>query len=266
MGSWSPLALAIQKSCLAASLALACSGMGIPAAARPWPEIVRSGQLRVAVKDNLRPLGFRDPEGKLQGFEIELARELGSRLLGSREAVELVPVANVERLQAVAAGEVDLAIAQIGITPDRARQVEFTSAYYQDGPSLVVARSQNWTSWSELRGARVAVLRGSAAIPHLNRYLPGVELVPVDSYQEGAELLLKGSVQAWTADRSVLAGWLAEHPQFQFLGSPLGAVGLGIAMPKGLEHAELRLRVRRELENLRAEGWLAERARAWGLP
>jgi ABC-type amino acid transport substrate-binding protein len=60
-----------------------------------------------------------------------------------------VPVANVKRLQAVAAGEVDLAIAQIGITPDRARQVEFTSAYYQDGPSLVVARSQNWTSWSD---------------------------------------------------------------------------------------------------------------------
>jgi polar amino acid transport system substrate-binding protein len=266
MGSWSPLALAIQKSCLAASLALACSGMGIPAAARPWSEVVSSGQLRVAVKDNLRPLGFRDPEGKLQGFEIELVRELGSRLLGSREAVELVPVANVERLQAVAAEEVDLAIAQIGITPDRARQVEFTSAYYQDGPSLVVARSQNWTSWSELRGARVAVLRGSSAIAYLNRYLSGVELVPVDSYREGAELLLKGSVQAWAADRSVLAGWLAEHPQFQFLGSPLGAVGLGIAMPKGLEHAELRLRVRRELENLRAEGWLAERARAWGLP
>ena len=264
MGSQFPLASAIQRSCWAASLALVC--LGIPAAARPWSEIVRSGQLRVAVKDNLKPLGFRDAEGKLQGFEIDLARELGSRLLGSPAAVELVPVANVERLQVLTAGEVDLAIAQIGITPARARQVEFTSAYYPDGPSLVVARSHNWQSWSELRGARIAVLRGSAAIPYLNRYLSGVELVAVDSYREGAELLLKGAVQAWAADRSVLAGWLAEHPQFQFLGSPLAAVGLGIAMPRGLEHAELRRRVRRELENLRAEGWLAERARAWGLP
>ncbi len=260
----SAVAAAIQKVGLAASLALVC--LGIPAAARPWPEIVRSGQLRIAVKDNLRPLGFRDPEGNLQGFEIELARQLGSRLLGSAEAVELVPVANVERLQVLTAGEVDLAIAQIGITPDRARQVEFTSAYYPDGPSLVVARSQNWQRWSDVGGARVAVLRGSAAIPHLHRYLPRAELVPVDSYQEGAELLLKGAVQAWAADRSVLAGWLAEHPQFQFLGSPLATVGLAIALPKGLEHAELRLRVRRELENLRAEGWLAEQARAWGLP
>lgn len=266
MEARSPLATAVGKVCLAASLALAGGGMGIPAAARPWLEIVRSGQLRVAVKDNLRPLGFRDAEGKLQGFEIDLARELGSRLLGSPAAVELVPVSNGERLQAVATGRVDLAIAQIGITPDRARQVELTSAYYLDGSSLVVARSQNWTSWSEVGGARIAVLRGSAAIAYLQRYLPGVELVAVDSYREGAELLLKGAVQVWAADRSVLAGWLAEHPQFQFLGSPLAAVGLGIALPKGLEHAELRLRVRRELENLRAEGWLAERARAWGLP
>ncbi|MFS8899816.1 transporter substrate-binding domain-containing protein [Synechococcus sp. H60.2] len=260
------MATAVGKVCLAASLALAGGGMGIPAAARPWLEIVRSGQLRVAVKDNLRPLGFRDAEGKLQGFEIDLARELGSRLLGSPAAVELVPVSNRERLQAVATGRVDLAIAQIGITPDRARQVELTSAYYLDGSSLVVARSQNWTSWSDVGGARIAVLRGSAAIAYLQRYLPGVELVAVDSYREGAELLLKGAVQVWAADRSVLAGWLAEHPQFQFLGSPLAAVGLGIALPKGLEHAELRLRVRRELENLRAEGWLADQARAWGLP
>jgi polar amino acid transport system substrate-binding protein len=178
-----------------------------------------------------------------------------------------VPVSNVERLQVWLTARWIWPLLRSALHPDRARQVEFTSAYYQDGPSLVVARSHNWESWSDLRGGRVAVLRGSSAIPLLNRYLPGVELVPVDSYQEGAELLLKGSVQAWAADRSVLARVASrEHPQFQFLGSPLAAVGLGIAMPKGLEHAELRLRVRRELENLRAEGWLAERARAWGLP
>ncbi len=277
MGSRSALAHSLFTSAswkLLLGAALACLGSGIPVEARPWSEIVESGRLRIAVKDNLRPLGFRDPQGDLQGFEIELAQEMGSRLLGSPEAVELIPVSNVERLEVLGTGRVDLAIAQIGITPDRVRQVELTSAYYQDGPSLVVARSSNWERWSDLRGSRVAVLRGSAAIPPLNRYLPGVELVPVDSYQEGAELLLQEEVQAWAADRSVLAGWLAEHPRrdsvaeqpFRFLGSPLASVGLGIAMPKGLDHAELRLRVRQELENLRTEGWLTERARDWGLP
>ncbi|MFQ3613615.1 MAG: transporter substrate-binding domain-containing protein, partial [Cyanobacteriota bacterium] len=225
-----------------------------------------SGRVRIAVKDNLRPLGFRDPQGELQGFEIELAQEMGSRLLGSEQVVELIPVSNLDRLEALIENRVDLAIAQIGITPDRTRQVDFTSAYYQDGPSLVVARSSRWERWSDLRGGRVAVLQGSGAIPHLNRSLTGVELVAVDSYVMGAELLLTGEVQAWAADRSILAGWLAEHPDYQFLGSPLATVGLGIAMSKGLDQAELRLRVRRELEELRASGWLAERAKAWGLP
>jgi ABC-type amino acid transport substrate-binding protein len=233
MGSWSPLAAAIQKSCLAASLALACLGRGSPAAARPWPEIVRSGQLRVAVKDNLRPLGFRDPEGKLQGFEIELARELGSRLLGSREAVELVPVANVERLQAVAAGEVDLAVAQIGITPDRARQVEFTSAYYQDGPSLVVARSQNWTSWSELRGARVAVLRGSAAIPHLNRYLSRGR-VGAGGFLSGRGGVALERIGAGLDSRPVGAGRVAGGaPPVSVFGIPPGGGGAGDCHAQG---------------------------------
>ncbi|MGQ9836432.1 MAG: transporter substrate-binding domain-containing protein [Cyanobacteriota bacterium] len=235
-------------------------------AARSWAEIVASGRIRIAVKDNLKPLGFRDEQGELQGFEIELAREMGSRLMGSEQAVELIPVSNLERLQALVESRVDLAIAQIGITPDRGRQVNFSSAYYQDGPSLVVARSHKWESWSDLRGSRVAVLQGSSAIPHLNRSLTGVELVAVDSYVIGAELLLLGEVQAWAADRSVLAGWLAEHPEYQFLGSPLASVGLGIAMAKGLEQAELQLRVHQQLQDLQASGWLAERARAWGLP
>ncbi|MEN9213506.1 MAG: transporter substrate-binding domain-containing protein, partial [Thermostichus sp. DG02_4_bins_136] len=129
-----------------------------------------------------------------------------------------------------------------------------------------VARSTGWTRWSDLQGSRVAVLQGSAAIPYLNRLLTGVELVAVDSYVEGAELLLAGAVQAWAADRSVLAGWLVERPEYQFLGSPLATVGLGIALPRGLEHAELRQRVQQQLEELRTSGWLAERAQAWGLP
>jgi len=66
----------LLKPVLAAGLVLGC----LPAEARPWSEVVDSGRLRVAVKDNLKPLGFRTPQGELQGFEIDLARELGSRL------------------------------------------------------------------------------------------------------------------------------------------------------------------------------------------
>ncbi len=64
-------------------------------------EIERRGELIVAVKDNLRPLGFRDANGKLQGLEIDLARRLAEELLGNPDAVVLQPVTNRDRLTVV---------------------------------------------------------------------------------------------------------------------------------------------------------------------
>ncbi|MEY3402309.1 MAG: hypothetical protein RLZZ86_1924, partial [Cyanobacteriota bacterium] len=72
-------------------------------------EIQQRGYLNLAVKDNLRPLGFRDDQGNLQGLEIDLAKQLASDLLGKADAVKLQPVANSDRLPVVFNQQVDLA-------------------------------------------------------------------------------------------------------------------------------------------------------------
>ena len=46
------------------------------------PEIEKRGYLIVAVKDNIRPWGFRDAKGNLQGWEIDLAKHLASDTFG----------------------------------------------------------------------------------------------------------------------------------------------------------------------------------------
>lgn len=238
----------------------------LAATARPWTEIAVEGRLRVAVKDNLPPLGSRTSQGDLVGFEIDLARELATRLLGSPDAVDLIPVSNRERLEAVATGRVDLAIAQIGMTPDRARQVYFSPPYYLDGTAILVPRSGGWDTWADLQGKSVAVLENSHAIPYLKTLLTDVSLMPVSSYQAGVEQFQRGSVQAFAADQSVLSGWLAEHPEYQLMPSPLSVVGLGVALPKGLDSHEFNRRVTQEIEALQESGWLRDQADRWGLP
>jgi polar amino acid transport system substrate-binding protein len=56
-------------------LILCWLGMGNIANAAQLPEIQQRGYLNIAVKDNLRPLGFRDANGNLQG----LGKAIGSR-------------------------------------------------------------------------------------------------------------------------------------------------------------------------------------------
>ena len=103
--------------------------------------IVQRGQLIVAVKDNLHPLGFRDAKGTLQGLEIDIAQRLAQELLGKSGSVVLRPVNNQDRLAVVLNGQVDLTIARVTATSSRSRVVSFSIPYYLDGTALVTNTS-----------------------------------------------------------------------------------------------------------------------------
>ena len=129
------------------------------------------GYVIVAVKDNWRPLGYVDDQGNLVGYELDLARQLALELLGDAAALQLRPVANVDRIPAVLNDEVDVAIAGVSITPMRQRIVQFSLPYYLDGTGFVTRRPTIRTVNDLQRGA-IALLQGSAAIPVIQYLFP----------------------------------------------------------------------------------------------
>ncbi|KAM3090033.1 transporter substrate-binding domain-containing protein [Phormidesmis sp. 146-35] len=226
--------------------------------------IVRRGQLIVGVKDNLRPLGFRDAEGKLQGLEIEIAQRLAEEILG-RQSVTFKAVNNRDRLMLVTEGQVDLTIARVTATSSRSRIVAFSAPYYLDGTALVTKNS-GIQKVSDLNGQTIAVLNDSSTIASLRYRLPQIKLVGVDSYQAGQELLETGGAIAFAADASVLTGWVQEFSQFRLLPLRLSTEPLCIVLPKGVQYDELRRRIDSAIARWHSEGWLEKRAAYWGLP
>ncbi len=236
-----------------------------PSYAAELKEIQRRGYIVVAVKDNLRPLGFRDAKGRLQGLEIEIAQRLAQDLLGKPDAVRFQPVANRDRLNVVLEDRVDLTIAMVTATQSRARLVNFSNPYYFDGTALVT-KNGSGQQLNDVARKKVAALRGSSTIATVRYWLPNVHLVGVDSYQEAHSLLESGEVAAFAADASVLGGWVQEYPQYQLLSTLLSAEPLSVVMPKGLRYDGLRRRVNAAIARYLAEGWLQKRAAFWGLP
>lgn len=228
-------------------------------------EITQRGYVIVAVKDNLRPLGFRDANGKLQGLEIELAQRLAQDLLGKPDAIRLQPVANRDRLAVVLEGKVDLTIANVTATESRARLVNFSSPYYFDGTALVT-KSASVQRLRDVARRKIAVLKGSSTIATVRYLLPSAQLVGVDSYQKARLLLDANGADAFAADASVLSGWVQEYPQYRLLPTLLSAEPLCVVMPKGLQYDELRRRVNTAIARYSSEGWLKQRAKYWGLP
>lgn len=227
--------------------------------------IVGRGHLIVGVKDNLRPLGFRDARGNLQGLEIDIARRLAGELLGSPDAIKLQPLANQDRLEAVQSGAVDLAIARVTSTEPRLRVVSFSRPYYIDGTAFVTKLGLVG-QLEDLGGQRIALLNGASTIASVRYFLPQARLVGVDSYQEALALLESGAADVFAADASVLAGWVQEYPQYRLLPYLISAEALSVVMPKGLQYDDLRRQVNQAIARWKQSGWLEERAKHWGLP
>lgn len=227
--------------------------------------IQRRGGLIVAVKDNLRPLGFRGADGQLVGLEIDLARRLAAEILGNEAAIDLQPVSNEERLSVLLNGNVDLVIARVTQTGSRARLVDFSTPYYLDGTALIT-RSGSVRQLNDLVGQRIAVLNGSDTIATLRSLLPNITLVGIDSYQAALDALESGQAIAFAGDASILSGWVQEYPQYRLLPDLLSTEALCVVMPRGNQYATLRRQVNEAIDRWRTDGWLQERIAYWGLP
>lgn len=251
-------------------LGLGCLGLILSAPlstiAADLATIEQRGRLIVGIKDNLRPLGFVGTDGQLQGFEIDIARRLAQELLGRPEAVVFQPVLNQDRLNTVLAGNVDLAIARMTLTPARSRIVDFSIPYYTDGTVLITRDPKLRFAQDAANQGTIAVLNDSRTIEIIRYRFPKITLLGVTSYQHAKEVLDQGQAIAFAADASVLTGWVQEYPDYRLLSPMLSFEALAIVLPKGMQYDQLQQRINELIKQWQAEGWLRKRATYWGLP
>jgi polar amino acid transport system substrate-binding protein len=248
----------VRALCLWALLVIA-----LPAQGAEWAEIQARGRVIIGVKDNLRPLGFRNAAGELEGLEIDLARQIAQALLGDANAVTFQPLDNDDRIPALLDDQVDLVIARVTATPSRARLVDFSSPYYLDGTTFVTREAK---TLQDLGQASIAVLNGSTTIAVVRSRLPNARLVGVNSYGAAKELLDANQVNAFAADATVLTGWVQEYSQYYLLPELVSTAALSVAMPRGLQYEDLRQRVNGAITEWQDKGTLRQRVMQWGLP
>ena len=99
--------------------------------------IQKRGVLKVGM-DIFQPWAMKDKNGKLIGFEIDVATRL-AKDMGVK--VEFLPTAWSGIIPALLTGKFDVIIGGMGITPQRALQVNFTQPYEFSGMSIVATKS-----------------------------------------------------------------------------------------------------------------------------
>ncbi|HUA06572.1 MAG TPA: glutamate ABC transporter substrate-binding protein [Solirubrobacteraceae bacterium] len=216
--------------------------------------IQRRGYLIAGVSAGALDLGYLNPAtGQIEGFEIELVRELARAIFGNPTGhYRLLALSVPQRIPFVNAGKVDIVVDAVTITCARKQQVDFSTVYYDAHQRVLVLSSSHATSVRDLAGQPVCAAAGSSSIDVMKKLPDPPKPVGLPLGADCMAALQQGTVAAISTDDSILLGFKAQDPNTRLIGRSLADVPYGMAISKA--HPEFVRFVNGVLANLRADG------------
>ncbi len=226
-------------------------------------EIRDRGRLRVGVDTSTLQFSSVNPTtGDFEGFDIGIAREIATALIGSPDAVEFVAIPYSERVNVLVGNEVDIVVDTFTINCARDAQIDFSSEYFTSTQKLLVRVDDDATRIEDLAGRRVCAAAGSTSIENILALPePRPEAVPVTEQADCLVLIQQGQVDAISTDDTILAGMKAQDPNLEIVGDGFSAEPYGVGLPP--DHPEFVRYVNAVLEQVRSSGRWTELYDEW---
>ncbi|MBT2404862.1 MULTISPECIES: glutamate ABC transporter substrate-binding protein [unclassified Streptomyces] len=220
----------------------------------PTIERIRSaGKLVAGVDQNSFKWGYRNPDGRLDGFDIALVKAIAKDILGDENKVIYRAIPTSQRIPALQDGRVDIVVRTMTINCKRLEEVAFSTAYFEAGQQVLAPKGSPITGYdASLKGRKVCVAAGSTAEAALTAQSYGSVPVTVPNQLDCLVRLQLGEVDGIITDNALAAGQAAQDPSIQLVGSPFTKELYGVAMKK--DASDLVRRVNKVLENYRAGG------------
>lgn len=117
--------------------------------------------LIVGLDDTFAPMGFRDTDGELVGFDVELAKEISSRI---DRPIEFQSIDWALKETELDAGNIDMIWNGYTITDERMEKVDFSIPYMNNSQIIVVLEESDIQTKADLKGKTVAAQQSSSAV------------------------------------------------------------------------------------------------------
>jgi arginine/ornithine transport system substrate-binding protein len=234
----------MKKLMIAASCALAMLASGAHADER---------NLRIAFDVPYEPFEYKDENGDLTGFEVDLAAAMCEEM---KADCEFVIQAWDGMIPGLLARKFDLIMSSMSITPERAERVLFSEPYYNTpggwfGPDSFNA---DVTDMSAMKGKTVGVQRGTTMDTFVTEEMSGVVTIKRYTTADDMVLDLEGQrLDVVFVDYPVGEQTVLTKDGFKEVGEPVKlGEGVGVAMRK--RDKDVAEEVNKALRKLKEDG------------
>lgn len=262
--------LALSLLCLPLLLLAGCQSVVQRADSQDtWARIEKQKKVVIGLDDSFVPMGFRQKNGQLVGYDVDLAKAVFKEY-GIK--VDFQPIDWSMKETELRNGTIDLLWNGYSMTPERAKKVAFSRPYLENQQVLVTKKDYGVNSFSDMRGKTLGVQNGSTgqvqldAQPKLLKDLiKGKSPVLYDTFPNAFIDLNANRIQGLLMDK-VYAEYYIRHQKnradFKVIVNPAFTVDqFAVGMRKG--DKTLQKKVNQGLAKLQKNGELARINQKW---
>ena len=220
-------------------------------------------KLIVGVKTDSKPFGYKNEQGEIVGYDVDIAKKNAEDILGDSSKLELVEVTSSNRIMKLTSGEIDLLISSMTINSQRRKAVNFSMPYYATGQALMIRKGDIIKSFADLEDKAIGVVIGTTSEQTIKEFAPRATIKTVQTYKELYELLKNKEVDVITSDAAILRGFEIDDSKVLLLPGRYTKEYYGIAFRKDETSFSLENEVNELLKKLSNSDFFDELSETW---
>lgn len=257
-----------MKKILALCLSMIFGAMIISGCGNEEKQVTSTGSsdkaIVVGLDDSYPPMGFKDENNEIVGFDVDLAKEATKRL---NRPVEFKGIDWSSKEAELKSGRVDILWNGLDITEKRKENMLFSDPYMKNRQVIFVPVNSNIKSLEDLKGKVIGTQSGSTAEDYLNNNQDYAtqfgEVKKYGDYIDAFMDLENGRIDAVVTDELIGTYYMQKHAD-SFVETDI-VVGeptdFGIAFAK--ENQALRDEVQKVMNDMKADGTIAKISEKW---
>jgi polar amino acid transport system substrate-binding protein len=229
-----------------------------------WTKIQEKGSFTLGFDAGFAPMGYKDENGDFVGFDIDLAKEVASRL-----NLEIVfqPIDWDSKVLELNAGNIDMIWNGLTITDERKKETLFSDPYMDNRQIIVVKADSGIKSKADLAGKTVAAQVESSAMEAIRADTAVMDtfgdLIESPDYVQALTELKNGTVDAVVVDEMTGRYYvLKDDPDsYVILDDNFGEEQYGIGFR--MNDNAFRDKIQETLDAVIADGTAAQISQKW---